>query len=225
MWGVIEAPHSGWTSSAVLAAFGIAVLAGGLFVVRELRTRYPMFNVRFFRDPRFTAASVTVMLTFFALIGFVFLATQYLQFVLGYSPLQAGLRTLPFAGAMIVAAPASAKIVERLGTKRVVVFGMLAVLDGPARGVDVDGHQRVHAPRRSPWSCWAWGRGLVMAPATDSIMGSLPPQHAGVGSAMNDTTREVGAALGVAVDRQHHVVVLRAPCARCVAGAVAGLGP
>src|SRR4029077_3939318 len=121
---------SAWRGGAGLAAFGVAVLAGGLFVVRELRTRYPMFNVRFFRDPRFTAASVTVMLTFLALIELVVLGTQYLQFVLGYSPLQAGLRTLPFAGAMIVAAPASAKIVERFGTKRVVVFGMLLFSTG-----------------------------------------------------------------------------------------------
>jgi EmrB/QacA subfamily drug resistance transporter len=198
VWGVIEAPHRGWTSSAVLAAFGVSVAAGALFVRRELRARYPMFNVRFFRNPRFTAASVTLMLTFFALIGFVFLATQYLQFVLGYTPLEAGLRTLPYAAAMMVAAPMSAKVVERLGTTRVVVFGMLLF----SSGLVVASTSTVtsgYAPVAIAMVLMGFGTGLVMAPATDSIMGSLPPEHAGVGSAMNDTTREVGAALGVAV--------------------------
>jgi Na+/melibiose symporter-like transporter len=128
----------------------------------------------------------------------VFLATQYLQFVLGYTPLQAGVRTLPFAVAMIVVAPASAKVVERLGTKRVVVGGMLLL----SAGLLVASTSTVasgYTPVAIAMVLLGVGCGLVMAPATDSIMGALPPEHAGVGSAMNDTTRELGAALGVAV--------------------------
>jgi EmrB/QacA subfamily drug resistance transporter len=198
VWGVIEAPHQGWTSQPVLVAFAIAAVAAALFVRQELRAPFPMFNVRFFRNARFTAASVTLMLTFFALIGFVFLATQYLQFVLGYTPLQAGVRTLPFALAMIVVAPLSAKFVERLGTKRIVVGGMLVFTVGllvASTSTVTSGYP----PVAIAMVLLGIGSGLVMAPATDSIMGSLPPEHAGVGSAMNDTTRELGAALGVAV--------------------------
>ena len=166
--------------------------------MHELRTADPMLDIRFFRNPRFTAASVTVMLSFFALIGFVFMATQYLQFVLGYTPLEAGLRTLPFAGAMMVMAPLSSKVVERFGTKRVVVSGMLLF----SAGLIVASTSTVtsgYTPVAIAMVLMGTGMGLVMAPATESIMGALPPEHAGVGSAMNDTTREVGAALGVAV--------------------------
>jgi MFS family permease len=182
----------------VLGAFALAIVSGAAFVVRELRTPEPMLDIRFFRNARFTAASVTVMLSFFALIGFVFMATQYLQFVLGYTPLEAGLRTLPYAGAMIIVAPLSSKVVDRFGTKRVVVSGMLLF----SVGLLVASTSTVtsgYGPVALAMVLMGTGMGLVMAPATDSIMGALPPEHAGVGSAMNDTTREVGAALGVAV--------------------------
>jgi predicted MFS family arabinose efflux permease len=182
----------------VLEAGVIASALLVAFVVHQRRTAAPLLDVRLFRNPRFTAASATIMLTFFALIGFVFLATQYLQFVLGFTPLQAGLRTLPYAAAMIVAAPLSAKVVERLGTKRVVVFGMVlfsvGLLEASTATVTSG-----YTPVAIAMVLMGIGTGLVMAPATDSIMGSLPPEHAGVGSAMNDTTREIGAALGVAV--------------------------
>ena len=130
VWGIIEAPTDGWTSAPILGAFAVAVLALTAFVAWERRVEHPMLDVGFFRNPRFTAASLTVTLVFFALIGFVFLATQYLQFVLGYSPLQAGIRTLPFAVAMMIVAPASSKLVEWAGTKRVVVTGMLIFAPG-----------------------------------------------------------------------------------------------
>ena len=198
VWAVIEAPSDGWTSTPVLAAFALAIVSSVAFVVHELRTREPMLDIRFFRNARFTAASLTVMLSFFALIGFVFMATQYLQFVLGYTPLEAGLRTLPFAGAMMVFAPLSSRFVERLGTKRVVVTGMLLF----STGLVVASTSTVtsgYGPVGIAMLLMGIGMGLVMAPATESIMGALPPEHAGVGSAMNDTTREVGAALGVAV--------------------------
>ena len=100
------------------------------FVLQQRRTEEPLLDVSLFRNPRFTAASVTIMVLFFALFGFLFLSTQYLQFVLGYSPFDAGVRVLPYAGAMIVFATLSAKLVERLGTKRVVSAGMLLFAAG-----------------------------------------------------------------------------------------------
>ena len=165
----------------------------------QRRVAEPLLDVRLFRNARFTAASTTVMVLFFALFGFLFLSTQYLQFVLGYSPSAAGVRMLPYAGAMIVAAPLSSKLVARFGTKRVVTTGMLLFAAGLAdRG---DDHARAPATAGSASRCcfMGAGMGLAGAPATESIMGSLPPERANIGSAVNDTTRELGGALGVAI--------------------------
>jgi predicted MFS family arabinose efflux permease len=198
VWAIIEAPSDGWTSAPILAAFSIAAVTLTAFVWWERRTRFPMLDVRFFRNPRFTAASLAVTLVFFALFGFIFLATQYLQFVLRYSPLEAGIRTLPFAGAMMLAAPLSSKFVEWIGTKRIVVTGMLLFAAGmvvASTTTVTSGYPRVVIAMLLLGS----GMGLAVAPSTESIMGSLPRDRAGVGSAVNDTAREVGGALGVAV--------------------------
>ena len=195
---IIEAPSHGWTDPLILVGFAVATVALVGFVAWERHTPEPMLNVRFFANPRFTAASVTVTLVFFALFGFVFLATQYLQLVLGYSPLDAGLRTLPFAAAMMVLAPLSSKTVQRFGTKRVVVTGMLLFALGLVVAASVGvttGYPRVMVAMLLMGA----GMGLSVAPATESIMGSLPLHQAGVGSAVNNTSREVGGALGVAI--------------------------
>jgi EmrB/QacA subfamily drug resistance transporter len=195
---IIEAPSHGWTDPLILGGFALAVSTLAGFVVWERHTAEPMLDVRFFANPRFTAASVTVTLVFFALFGFVFLATQYLQFVLGYSPFDAGVRTLPFAVMLMALAPLSSKAVLRFGTKRVVVTGILLFAGGlvVASTVGVTtGYPRV----MFAMLLMGAGMGLAVAPATESIMGSLPLHQAGVGSAVNDTSREVGGALGVAI--------------------------
>jgi EmrB/QacA subfamily drug resistance transporter len=195
-WAVIEAPSDGWTSGSVLAAFAFAFVALGAFVLRQRRVREPLLDVTLFRNPRFSAASSTVMVLFFALFGFLFLATQYLQFVLGLSPSAAGVRVLPYAGAMIVFASASAKLVAMLGTKRIATAGMLLFAAGLAVAATVDtGYGRLAVA----FVLMGAGMGLAGAPATESIMNSLPPARANIGSAVNDTTRELGGALGVAV--------------------------
>ncbi|MGH2662735.1 MAG: MFS transporter [Actinomycetota bacterium] len=197
VYGIIEAPDRGWTDGLILAAFAIALVLAVLFIWWERRVEHPMLRIEFFRNPRFSAASAAITTVFFALFGTVFLLTQHLQFVLGYSPLQAGFRVLPVA-TLIVAAPLSARIVERIGTKAVVATGLLTV----ATSLTILSTADV----ASGYGLVAWtiailgfGMGLTMAPATESIMGSLPLAKAGVGSAMNDTTRMVGGALGVAV--------------------------
>jgi len=195
---IIAAPNHGWTSVPVLAMFGISGAALTAFAYWESTTAHPMLDLTFFRDRRFTAASATITLVFFALFGFVFLSTQYLQFVLGYAPFDAGLRTLPFAAAMIAVAPFSAKLVDRLGTKRVVVAGMLTFAIGlivASTITTLTGYPRLGVAMLLLGA----GLGLSSAPATESIMGSLPRNRAGVGSAVNDTAREVGGALGVAI--------------------------
>jgi EmrB/QacA subfamily drug resistance transporter len=198
VWAVIEAPSKGWTSTPVIGAGGIAITALIAFVLWQRRTDEPLLDVRLFSNARFTAASSTIMVLFFALFGFLFLSTQYLQFVLGYSPLGAGVRALPYAGAMIVFAVGSSTLVARLGTKRVVTVGMLLFAAGlaVAATVSTDSGYGLLAVAMVLMGA---GMGLAGAPSTESIMGSLPPERANIGSAVNDTTRELGGALGVAI--------------------------
>ena len=195
---IIEAPDHGWTSLPLVALLTVAAIALAAFAVWESRVEHPMLDVNLFRNRRFSAASATITLMFFALFGFVFLSTQYLQFVLGYTPFEAGVRTLPFAAAMIVVAPLSAKAVQFVGTKRVVVAGMLILAGGlllASTVTSTSGYPRLGVAM----VLLGAGLGLSSAPATESIMGALPRQRAGVGSAVNDTAREVGGALGVAI--------------------------
>jgi EmrB/QacA subfamily drug resistance transporter len=197
VYAIIEAPGRGWTDGVVLAAFGLAAVLLGAFLWWEYRTEHPMLQLGFFKNPRFSAASGAITLVFFAMFGTVFLLTQYLQFVLGFTPLEAGLRVMPIA-TMIIAAPLSARIVEKIGTKVVVASGLTVVAIAMAwlATIDIDsgyGHVAITLV------LLGLGMGSAMAPATESIMGSLPLAKAGVGSAMNDTTRQIGGALGVAI--------------------------
>jgi EmrB/QacA subfamily drug resistance transporter len=198
LYAIIQAPIDGWASTTIVTGFvaGGALLAA--FVWWELTTDHPMLDVRFFKNPRFSAASGSITLVFFAMFGSIFLLTQYLQFTLRYAPLSTGIRLLPFAGAMMISAPLSARITERIGTKATVAIGLGFVTAALLflTGLSVS----------SPYVDIVWrlmlmsfGMGMVMAPATESVMGSLPLAKAGVGSAVNDTTRQVGGALGVAI--------------------------
>jgi EmrB/QacA subfamily drug resistance transporter len=197
VWAIIEGP-GGWTDPEILGAFALAAVLLGIFILWERWTRFPMLDVSFFRNPRFSAASGAIMLTFFAMFGSLFLLTQFLQSILGYTPLEAGIRLLPMAAVMIVISPLSAKVVERIGSKIVVASGLSIAAIGLIMA------SRLTAGASYPevlasLVVLAAGMALVMPPATESIMGSLPPAKAGVGSAVNDTTRQVGGALGVAV--------------------------
>jgi EmrB/QacA subfamily drug resistance transporter len=197
VYGIIQAPQDGWSDPVILAAFGVAAVLTVAFLWWERRVGHPMLPMELFRNPRFSAASAAITMVFFALFGSVFLLTQHLQFVLGYTPLQAGVRILPIA-ALILAAPLAARLTERVGTKLVVVAGLLLVAGALwlLSTVEIsDGYGLV----AGALALLGAGMGLTMAPATESIMGSLPLAKAGVGSAMNDTTRQVGGALGVAV--------------------------
>lgn len=198
VWAVIEAPANGWSSTETFVALGGAGALLTAFVGWELRIDHPMLDVRVFRNPRFTAGSVAVTFAFFALFGFIFMVTQYFQFVRGYGAFEAGLRTVPFALFTGIAAPLSARLALRFGTKVVVAAGLASM----AVGFLVASTLAADAPYELIVVSMLWmggGLGLVNAPATESIMGALPPNRAGVGSAVNDTTRELGGTLGVAV--------------------------
>ena len=198
VWAIIEGAH-GWTDPLVLGAFAVAAVLLAAFIVWERRTRTPMLDMSFFRNPRFSAASGALMLTFFAMMGSLFLLTQFLQSVLGYTR-PAGRR------------PAAADGRRADGGRAPVGQDRRAVRQQDRRHGRPAARRRRPAarqPARAPIASYgqvvvalivlAVGLALVMPPATESIMGSLPPAKAGVGSAVNDTTREVGAALGVAV--------------------------
>jgi EmrB/QacA subfamily drug resistance transporter len=198
LYAIIEAPAEGWTDPRILTGFCVGAALLAIFIWWELRTDHPMLDVRFFENPRFTAASASITCTFFAMFGSIFVLTQYLQFTLGYDPLAAGIRMVPFALVMMVTAPSSAKVVEKVGTKVTVVAGLLLVSAGLLAMVQLRPDSS-YADLIWRMLVMSLGLGLTMAPATESVMGALPLAKAGVGSAVNDTTRQMGGALGVAV--------------------------
>ncbi len=198
LYGIIEGPDKGWGSVPVL----IPVILGAVFLVGfgfwEAHNPHPMLDVRFFKNPRFSAASATITLTFAASFGATFLMTQYFQFLLGYSPLKAGIMITPVAVGMMVASPFAPGRVNRFGTKRVVVFGLVLVaISTGCSGSDTIMSSFVGGILTRLGM--GLGFGFTTAPVTESIMGSLPPSRAGIGSAVNDTTRQTGGAIGVAV--------------------------
>jgi EmrB/QacA subfamily drug resistance transporter len=199
VYSIIEAPEWGWLDTRTLAGFATAAVLLVLFVLWELRQAHPMLPVSIFRNLRFSAASVSVTSAFFALFGFIFLITQYFQLVKTYTPLQAGIRTLPVAAAIAVASIVAPRVVEWIGTARVVATGlalMAVAFMWIGLSAQVDTSYLVIAGQMVVLGT---GLGLTTAPATESIMGSLSPDKAGIGSAVNDTTRELGGTLGVAI--------------------------
>lgn len=198
LYAIIEAPAHGWTGGPTLAAAGVGLAFSLAFASWERRTPHPMLDLAFFKDPRFSSAGAAILLVFFALFGTFFLLTQYLQLVRGYSALQAGIHTLPAPLTIMVMAPMSSRVVERFGARRVIAGGLLVV----ATGLALASALGTGTPYLLLAVCLvvlATGMAMSMAPATTSIMSSLPLAKAGVGSAVNDTTRELGGALGVAV--------------------------
>ncbi|MCU0259974.1 MAG: MFS transporter, partial [Ilumatobacteraceae bacterium] len=186
------------TDPATLAGFATAAVLLTAFVGWERRIEHPMMPVRIFRNLRFSAASVSITSAFFALFGFIFLITQYFQLVRGYSPLEAGVRTLPVATAIALAAVLAPRLVERIGTTRVVAGGLALMAIGFA-WVSTASASTPYLEIVGQMIVLGVGLGCTTAPATESIMGSLSSDKAGVGSAVNDTTRELGGTLGVAV--------------------------
>ena len=198
-WTIIEAPSRGWSSPTTLGCFAVTAVLVALFVALERRAEHPMLDVGLFADRRFSAASGAVMITFFALAGFIFLITQYFQLVRGYGPLSTGARILPVAISIAVASVTGGILAPRVGTKAVVTTGLL--MFGTAMAwVSTATVDTPYASTIVPQMVlMGLGMGLISTPATESIMLVLPPARAGVGSAVNDATRELGATLGVAI--------------------------
>jgi EmrB/QacA subfamily drug resistance transporter len=198
LWAIIDAPVEGWTSGLVVGAGmgGLVLLAG--FVLWEAVSPSPMLRVSFFRNRRFSAAILSVSLVMFSLFGALFELTQWLQFDLGYTALQTGVRILPAAGAIVVVAPLSAPLQRAIGTKLTTAAGLLMVAGGlwQISGATV---ATTYAEALLGIVPLGIGAVLVIPSVTGAVMGSLPREHAGVGSATNNAFLQLGGALGVAV--------------------------
>jgi len=199
VFAIIEAPSVGWTSgeTLVLGAIGAALVTA--FVVWEKRVAEPMIDMRLFANPRFSGASLSIAVSFFSLAGFIFLIVQFMQFLKGWGPLETGLRTLPVAIAVGISSILGTQLAVRRGTKLVVSGGLLAMATGLAWVAIGARSTMSYAEVAGQMIFLGTGMGLTSAPATESIMGAVSIAKAGVGSALNDMTRELGSTLGVAV--------------------------
>lgn len=198
VYTIIEAPERGWAGTATLAGFAATAVVLGAFTWWERRVSSPMLDVRLFANLRFTAASGAVTFAFFALFGFIFLIAQYFQVILGYGALEAGLRQIPVALSVAVTSIIGTSLAVRFGAKAVVTAGLLLLAGGYVWISTVQADTGYVAIALQMVTIGA-GMGLTSAPATEAIMGVVPVAKAGIGSAVNDATRELGGTLGVAV--------------------------
>jgi DHA2 family multidrug resistance protein-like MFS transporter len=199
VWTIIEAPSRGWTNVATLGGFGGFALMLAAFVWWESRRDNPLLDLACFKNPRFSAASAAISMAFFGLFGFIFMITMYFQLIRGYDTLKAGEATLPFAAIMGGLSPVAILIGRKTGTKVVVAGGMLLMASGLIVASTASANAGYWQVIVVSMSLMAAGMALATSPATDAILASLPTARVGVGSAINDTVRELGGALGVAV--------------------------
>jgi EmrB/QacA subfamily drug resistance transporter len=198
VYAVIDAPGHGWTSATPVTLLTVGALTGAAFVTWELHREQPMLDIRLFRNRGFSAGSLTLTALFFAMAGAIFLQAQYLQFILGYTPLAAGFALVPAALGVMLGTGAGAHISSVVGGRAAVVAGTVLAAAGMAvQASFTDGSS--YLPTGVGLFLFGIGAGIAMPTATELIMATLPPARAGVGSAVNDTVREIGGALGVAV--------------------------
>ena len=198
VYTIIEAPSYGWGAGRTIAGFVGAMVLLGAFIVAESRSDHPMLDVAIFSNLRFSAASASVTIVLFTLFGFIFLVIQYMQIIRGWSPLSAGVHILPVAITVAVGSVAGTRLAVKVGTKVIVAVGLAAMAGfyvwtaftlTPTTSYGLIAAQMV---------VLGLGMGLAQSPATDSIMGAVSLGKAGVGSAVNDATRQLGGTLGVA---------------------------
>jgi EmrB/QacA subfamily drug resistance transporter len=217
---IIQAPGYGWGSARSVAGFAGSAVLLAAFIGWERRARNPMLDVRLFRNMRFSAASGAVTVAFFTLLGFIFLITQYFQFVRGYGPLSTGVRLLPVALSVGVGSVVGTQLAVRAGTKLVVTIGLVAMAVFYGWVAAVTSATTSYGIIAVQMVLYGLGMGLTSAPATESIMGAVSRRKAGVGSAVNDSTRLLGGTLGVAVIGSVYASLYRS---RLTAGLPAGL--
>lgn len=196
--GVMEAPVRGWTHPAVWGCMTAGVALAIAFAVVQLRRRHPLLDIRLFRKPDFATGAVGVTFLFFANFGYFFVSMQYIQLVMGYSPIQTAIALCPLMVPVLALGATTHLYLPRLGLRLCVSIGLLVIAAGLMcmRLLELDSG---YLDYTWPLLIISTGIGLCTAPTTSAIMGAVPDEKQGVASAVNDTTREVGAALGIAV--------------------------
>ncbi len=198
IYTIIEAPNQGWDAARSVGGFALAAGLLIAFIALERRAAAPMLDVGLFRNLRFSAASGAVTITFFSLLGFIFLVTLYFQFLKDYGPFETGVRLLPVATLTGITSVLGTSLAVRSGTKLVVAGGLVSLAVGLA-WTSTASASTSYLTIAGQMVLIGSGIGLTSAPATESIMGAVPKAKAGVGSAINDATRILGGTLGVAV--------------------------
>jgi EmrB/QacA subfamily drug resistance transporter len=199
VWGLVSGNDRGWTDPTVVAALGVGVVLVGAFVVWEARTAEPLIRLQLFRSRAFSAANIVSLMMFFGIFGSIFLLAQFFQFVQGYSPLEAGLRTLPWTAMPLIAAPVAGLLSGRIGTRPLLVAGM--ALQAIALGwLSVVITPTVDYLTIAPAFVMAGiGMGLFVAPIANVVLSAVRPEEEGQASGATNAIRELGAVFGVAV--------------------------
>jgi MFS family permease len=198
VFGILEAPARGWTHPLVVSSIGTGLLLSLAFGFVEVRQRYPLLDVRLFTVPAFATGAATITVFFLSMFGYLFLLMQYMQLILGYSPNKTALALSPIMGPMLVLSVLSFWYLPRLGLRAVVFNGLLLIAIGSICMLGI----KVGSPYwRAAWPMlvMSTGIGLCTAPTTSVIMTTAPDDKQGVASAVNDASREIGAALGIAL--------------------------
>jgi EmrB/QacA subfamily drug resistance transporter len=196
---IIQGPSWGWKSTPTLSLFAVSAVFAVLFTRYELGRPAPLLDVRIFRNGVFAAGAGTIAASYFCLFGFIFLVTQYFQLVRGYSALSAGVHTVPFALVTMVVTPIGALLALRVGARYVVSAGLLIMAIAMAWMTTIAAYAPYFGPVLGAMIVLAFGFSLITAPSTASLMGTLSSEQIGAGAAVNETTRELGGTLGVAL--------------------------
>ena len=196
-WGLIEAGERGWNDTVILSAFAIAAILGVAFVWVESRTEKPMVPLRFFKSPTFTGANIDAFAISFLIAGLAFFGTLYLQNVLGFSPVRAGMALIPMVIVMMFGAPASGALVNRVGARVLISFGMIVAGIGTLlyMRASVDGSYWDLLPS---YLVMGLGMSFIFAPMTTAVLNSVESERSGVASAVNGAIREIGNVFGIA---------------------------
>jgi EmrB/QacA subfamily drug resistance transporter len=199
VWGVVRGNGLGWTSAEVLASLSLGAVLVAAFVLWELRTPTPMLPMRFFRNRTFTLTNVASFAMFFGMFGSIFLLAQFLQIVQGYSPLEAGLRTLPWTGMPMLVAPIAGALSDRIGGRALLTTGlaMQAIALGWLAAVSEPGV--AYSTLVAPFIVAGIGMSLFFAPVANVVLGSVRREEEGQASGANNAIRELGGVFGVAV--------------------------
>ncbi|MGB6206545.1 MFS transporter [Mycobacterium sp.] len=198
VFGMLEAPARGWANPLIWGSMATGVVLAAVFGSVEMRRRHPLLDVRLFRRPDFATGSATITVFFMAMFGFFFVIMQYIQLVMDYSPIQTAFALSPLMAPMLTLSVLSPWYLPRMGLRLVVFLGLLLI----SAGFLWMGGLQIHSQYWDmmwPLLVMSTGIGFCTAPSTLAIMTAVPDEKQGVASAVNDTTREVGAALGIAL--------------------------